>query len=103
MCFISISPLVVLSMQQLQMAQQANDPQMAQQPMAVMQDAQQVTEYKDQMDKFGRTLELLYDHNIDEQVHPFKIMMKLMGLIVMVIAVEFFFSGITPYVKAMLN
>lgn len=32
-----------------------------------------------------------------------KIMMKLMGLIVMVIAVEFFFSGITPYVKAMLN
>jgi multiple antibiotic resistance protein len=32
-----------------------------------------------------------------------KIMMKLMGLIVMVIAVEFFFSGITPYVQAMLN
>ena len=32
-----------------------------------------------------------------------KIMMKLMGLIVMVIAVEFFFSGITPYIKAMLN
>lgn len=32
-----------------------------------------------------------------------KIMMKLMGLIVMVIAVEFFFSGITPYVRAMLN
>ncbi len=32
-----------------------------------------------------------------------KIMMKLMGLIVMVIAVEFFFSGITPYVKAMLQ
>ena len=32
-----------------------------------------------------------------------KIMMKLMGLIVMVIAVEFFFSGIAPYVKAMLN
>ncbi len=32
-----------------------------------------------------------------------KIMMKLMGLIVMVIAVEFFFSGITPYIKAILN
>lgn len=32
-----------------------------------------------------------------------KIMMKLMGLIVMVIAVEFFFSGITPYVQAILN
>ena len=32
-----------------------------------------------------------------------KIMMKLMGLIVMVIAVEFFFSGVTPYVQAMLK
>lgn len=32
-----------------------------------------------------------------------KIMMKLMGLIVMVIAVEFFFSGITPYLQAILN
>jgi len=32
-----------------------------------------------------------------------KIMMKLMGLIVMVIAVEFFFAGITPYVQAILN
>lgn len=32
-----------------------------------------------------------------------KIMMKLMGLIVMVIAVEFFFSGITPYIKTILN
>jgi len=32
-----------------------------------------------------------------------KIMMKLMGLIVMVIAVEFFFQGITPYVQAMLH
>lgn len=32
-----------------------------------------------------------------------KIMMKLMGLIVMVIAVEFFFTGVTPYVQAMLH
>ncbi len=32
-----------------------------------------------------------------------KIMMKLMGLIVMVIAVEFFFAGITPYVQAIMN
>jgi multiple antibiotic resistance protein len=32
-----------------------------------------------------------------------KIMPKLMGLIVMVIAVEFFFSGVTPYVQAMLK
>jgi len=32
-----------------------------------------------------------------------KIMMKLMGLIVMVIAVEFFFSGISPYIQAIMN
>lgn len=32
-----------------------------------------------------------------------KIMMKLMGLIVMVIAVEFFFSGLTPYIQAIIN
>jgi multiple antibiotic resistance protein len=31
-----------------------------------------------------------------------KIMMKLMGLIVMVIAVEFFFAGLKPYVEAMI-
>lgn len=32
-----------------------------------------------------------------------KILTKLMGLIVMVIAVEFFFAGITPYVQTMLK
>lgn len=32
-----------------------------------------------------------------------KVMMKLMGLIVMVIAVEFFFTGITPYVREILG
>jgi multiple antibiotic resistance protein len=32
-----------------------------------------------------------------------KILTKLMGLIVMVIAVEFFFSGITPYVQNMIR
>ena len=32
-----------------------------------------------------------------------KIMMKLMGLIVMVIAVEFFFSGISPYIQAIIG
>ena len=31
-----------------------------------------------------------------------KVMMRLMGLIVMVIAVEFFFAGLTPIVKNML-
>ncbi|PLX05282.1 MAG: antibiotic resistance protein MarC [Marinilabiliales bacterium] len=32
-----------------------------------------------------------------------KIMMKLMGLIVMVIAVEFFFSGISPYIQTIMT
>lgn len=32
-----------------------------------------------------------------------KVMMKLMGLIVMVIAVEFFFAGITPYLQTIIN
>lgn len=32
-----------------------------------------------------------------------KIMTKLMGLILMIIAVEFFFSGVTPFVRAMLH
>jgi multiple antibiotic resistance protein len=32
-----------------------------------------------------------------------KIMMKLMGLIVMVIAVEFFFSGLKPYIQGLIN
>ncbi len=32
-----------------------------------------------------------------------KIMMKLMGLIVMVIAVEFFFAGVKPYIQLIMN
>jgi len=32
-----------------------------------------------------------------------KVMIRLMGLIVMLIAVEFFFAGLTPYVQAMLG
>ena len=32
-----------------------------------------------------------------------KVLLRLMGLIVMAIAVELFFSGLTPYVKAMLG
>jgi len=32
-----------------------------------------------------------------------KVFTKLMGLIVMIIAVEFFFAGVTPYVRAMIH
>lgn len=84
---------VMLAMQQMQQVQQEmalvaqagmQDPMVAQQaqqmmmqPMQTLQDAQQTVEYKAQMGKFGETLELLYEYNIDEQAHPFKTMMKL--------------------------
>jgi multiple antibiotic resistance protein len=32
-----------------------------------------------------------------------KVMLRLMGLIVMVIAVEFFFNGLTPIIREILN
>jgi len=50
---------------------------MAQQGMAIIQDAAKVKSQHEMLDKLGKTLELLYKYNIDEQVHPFKMMMKL--------------------------
>ena len=61
----------------------------AQKAMAVLQDAQTATERKEMIDKFGRTLELLYDYNLDEQNHPFKVMMKLVVRRAMTTAVSF--------------
>jgi hypothetical protein len=51
--------------------------QVAQQGMAIMADAAKVRSEHEMLDKLGKTLELLYKYNIDEQVHPFKMMMKL--------------------------
>jgi hypothetical protein len=51
--------------------------QVAQQGMAIMQDAAKVRSEHEMLDKLGKTLELLYKYNIDEQTHPFKMMMKL--------------------------
>jgi hypothetical protein len=61
-------------MQDPQMAAAA---QMAQQGMAIAADASRAKQENEMLDKFGKTLELLYDYNIKEQVHPFKSMMKL--------------------------
>jgi hypothetical protein len=69
-----------MMMQQAQMAGTGPTPQMmgAVQPMlAVAQDAANVKSEHAMMDKLGRTLELLYQYNVAEQVHPFKSMMKL--------------------------
>ncbi len=72
--------MAMTQMQNLNMAAMEGgmvDPMQVQQPMQVLQEAQAEVEYKAQMDKFARTLELLYEYNIDEQAHPFKAMMKL--------------------------
>lgn len=44
---------------------------------AILADAKNVKAQLDQMKKIGRTLELLYAYEIDEQPQPFKTMMKL--------------------------
>jgi hypothetical protein len=73
---------VMMAMQQLQQASMVPgmpvDMATIQGPMAVLQEAKQAVEYKAMTDKFSRTLELLYEYNLDEQAHPFKAMMKLM-------------------------
>jgi hypothetical protein len=51
--------------------------QMAQQGMAIMQDAAKVKSEHEMLDKLGKTLELLFSYQISEQAHPFKMMMKL--------------------------
>jgi hypothetical protein len=49
---------------------------MIQQTMAIGQDALQVKETTDEIDKVGQTLELVYAYQVDSQLPPFKIMMK---------------------------
>ncbi len=75
---------VMLAMQQMQMVSTApgammdpNAQAQLQQSMAVLQEAQQAVQYKAEMDRFGKTLELLYEYNVDEQVHNFKAMLKM--------------------------
>jgi len=44
---------------------------------AVISDAQQVKQQLDMLDKIGKTLELLYNYEVDEQQQSFKSMMKM--------------------------
>jgi hypothetical protein len=53
------------------------DPQMIADATAIVQDAQSVKATIDQLNKIGKTLELLYEYEIDEQQQPFKSMMKM--------------------------
>ncbi len=52
--------------------------QAAQMAEAVIQDAAQVHDQIQQLNRISKTLEILYDYNIAEQLHPFKTMMKMM-------------------------
>ena len=51
---------------------------MAAQAMPIMMDALQVKSENQMLDKLGRTLELAYAYQVDNQVHNFKSMMKLL-------------------------
>ena len=44
--------------------------------MAILADAQNVLESHRKLDKIAKTLELLFEHELDEQVIPFKVQMK---------------------------
>ena len=50
---------------------------MMQQGMAIIQDASQVKQQTELLDKIARTLELLYAYQVGQQLHPFKQLMKL--------------------------
>lgn len=61
------------NMQMAQMLGQPPDPS----SQAILDDAQRVHAYNTMLDRVANSLRLLYNYNIDEQVHPFKSMMKL--------------------------
>jgi hypothetical protein len=70
--------------QGMQMAMQTGmaqtDPNMQQAMMQagdVLMDAKKVHDEDQQLDLIAKTLELLYDYNVSEQLHPFKQMMKM--------------------------
>ena len=48
-----------------------------QQGMAIIQDASQVKQQTDLLDKIAKTLELLYAYQVSQQLHPFKQLMKM--------------------------
>ena len=52
-------------------------PQMLSQGMAIIQDASQVKQQTELLDKIAKTLELLYAYQVAQQLHPFKQLMKM--------------------------
>jgi hypothetical protein len=52
-------------------------PEMMQQGMAIIQDASQVKQQTELLDKIAKTLELLYAYQVSQQLHPFKQLMKM--------------------------
>jgi hypothetical protein len=51
--------------------------QVIQRSMAVIQDASQVKQQVEMLDKIAKTLELLYAYNVSQQLHPFKQLLKM--------------------------
>lgn len=51
--------------------------QVIQQGMAIIQDATRVKQQTEILDKIAKTLELLYDYQVKQQLHPFKQLMKM--------------------------
>ena len=67
--------------QVVQMAMQTNDPMAMQSPevamsMELMQDVQRGMEYRNQIDRIGSTLEIVYEHQLSQQQPDFKKQMK---------------------------
>jgi hypothetical protein len=73
------SSLQAMQMAGAQAAQsgQMPPPEMMQQGMAMAMDAAKVKQEEQLLDKAAKTLELLYDYQIHQQLHPFKQMMKM--------------------------
>lgn len=68
---------IQLALQQSAEAAATGDLAGAQNAIAILQDAQQATMETEQIERLGKTLELVYGYNLEEQAHPFKPMMKL--------------------------
>lgn len=67
---------LAIAQQNISMAQQLGQPP-PDSSQAILDDAGRVHAYNQMLDRVANTLRLMYNYNIDEQVHPFKTMMKL--------------------------
>jgi hypothetical protein len=67
---------LAIAQQNIQMAQTLGQPP-DQASQAILEDATRVHQYNTMLDRVANSLRLLYNYNVDAQVHNFKVMMKL--------------------------